>query len=79
MLWALQQIDDTPYHWSLSTPSPQTPPENIKNHLVFMMLSVGICDALRDLVPFVQFKNRDKHPWRSSTFSKVADFSMQLY
>ena len=33
-------------------------------------------DALRDLVPFVQFKKRKKHPWRSITFSKV---SLQLY
>ena len=23
------------------------------------------------LVPFVQFKTREKHPWRSDTFSKV--------
>ena len=30
------------------------------------------CDVLRDLVPFVQFKKREKHPWRSLTFSKVA-------
>ena len=29
-------------------------------------------DALRDLVSFVQFKKREKHPWRSVTFSKVA-------
>ena len=27
-------------------------------------------DALRDLVPFVQFKKREKYPWRSVTFSK---------
>ena len=33
-----------------------------------------VCDVLRDLVPFVQFKKREKHPWRSVTFSKVADF-----
>ena len=26
-----------------------------------------ICDALRNLVPFVQFKNREKHPWRKVT------------
>ena len=26
---------------------------------------VIICDTLRDLVPFVQFKKREKHPWRS--------------
>ena len=33
-----------------------------------------ICDALRDLVAFVQFKKREKHPWRSVNFSKVAYF-----
>ena len=33
-----------------------------------------ICDALRDLVPFAQFKKLGKHPWRSVTFSKVAGF-----
>ena len=47
-----------------------------------------IYDALRDLVPFVQFKKREKHPWRmlllvsysekypwrSVAFSKVAGF-----
>ena len=27
--------------------------------------------ALRDLVPFEQFKKREKHPWKSVTFSKV--------
>ena len=31
-----------------------------------------ICDVLRGLVPFVQFKKREKHPWRSVTCSKVA-------
>ena len=25
------------------------------------------CDALRDLVPFVQFKKLEKHTWRSVT------------
>ena len=34
-----------------------------------------ICDALRDLVLFVQFKKREKHPWTSVNFSKVAGFS----
>ena len=38
-----------------------------------------ICDALRDLVPCVQFKTREKHPWRSVNFSRVAGFSLQLY
>ena len=32
------------------------------------------CGALRDLVPFVQFKKREKHPWRSVNLSKVAGF-----
>ena len=30
------------------------------------------CDALRDLVPFAQFKKREKHSWRSVNFSKLA-------
>ena len=29
-------------------------------------------DALRNFVTFLQFKKREKHPWRSVTFSKVA-------
>ena len=33
----------------------------------------NICDALSDLVPFVQFKKRENHPWKSVTFSKVTD------
>ena len=30
------------------------------------------CGALRDLVSFVEFKKREKRPWRSVNFSKVA-------
>ena len=37
------------------------------------------CGTLRDLVPFVQIKKREKHPWRSVNFSKAAGFSLQLY
>ena len=33
---------------------------------------IDICSALRDLVPFVQIKKIEKHPWRSVNFSKVA-------
>ena len=40
---------------------------------------ICICDALFDLVPFVQFNKREKHRWKSVTFSKVAGFSLQLY
>ena len=31
-----------------------------------------MCAVLSDLVPFVQFKKREKHPWRSVNFSKAA-------
>ena len=37
-----------------------------------------ICGAFRDLVAFVQFKKREKHPWKSVNFSKVAGFSRFL-
>ena len=37
-----------------------------------IVATLYICDALRDLVPFVQFKKREKHPWRSVNFNKVA-------
>ena len=39
--------------------------------------NLNISDVLRDLVPFVQFKKREKQPCRSVTFSKVAGFSRQ--
>ena len=32
-----------------------------------------MCGVLRDLVTCAQFKKREKKPWRSVTFSKVAD------
>ena len=38
----------------------------------FYKRSDCICDVLRDLVPFAQFKKCEKHPWRGVTFSKVA-------
>ena len=31
-----------------------------------------LCDALRNLGPFVQFKKREKHLWKSVASSKVA-------
>ena len=39
--------------------------------------SLDHCDALRNLIPFTQFKKREKHPWMSVTFSKVADFRLE--
>ena len=35
-------------------------------------VSQYICYAFCGLVPFVQSKKREKHIWRSVTFSKVA-------
>ena len=43
----------------------------------YMLYVISICDALRDLVPFVQLKKQEKHPWRSVTFSKVAGFNLR--
>ena len=36
--------------------------------------SIYICDVLRDLVPFVQFQKREKHRWRSVTFTPPSVF-----
>ena len=33
------------------------------------LIQKSLCDVLSDLVPFVQFKKREKHPRRSATFS----------
>ena len=33
----------------------------------------------KDLVPFVQFKKCEKHPWKSISFSTAAGFSLQLF
>ena len=30
-----------------------------------------ICDALRNSVPFLQFKKRENHPWKSVTFNFI--------
>ena len=45
------------------------PPHN------YLETSRNICDVLCNLASFVEFKKREKHPWRSDTFSKVAGFS----
>ena len=34
----------------------------------------SICDTLRDMVTFVQFKKHENSPWRSVAFSKVTDY-----
>ena len=37
-----------------------------------------LCDALLDLVLFLRFKRREKHPWRNVSFSKVAGLKITL-
>ena len=49
------------------------------NRQILLSNSMVICDALGDLVLLIQFKKREKHPWRSINFSKVAGFSLQIY
>ena len=40
---------------------------------IYAPLKIGLdSDVLRDLVPFIQFRKGEKHPWRSVTSSKVA-------
>ena len=53
-------------------------PPIIQNRSDSIFSSYSICDVLRDLVLFVQFKKREKHPLRSITFSKVAGFLYNL-
>ena len=44
--------------------------------LLFFVMFLIIEDALGDLVPLVQFKKREKHPWRSDTFTKSNFFEI---
>ena len=37
--------------------------------------TIFICGALRNLAPFVQFKKREKFPWRSVNFSKATEIN----
>ena len=41
------------------------------------VLNFSIIEALRDLVPFVKFKTREKHPCRSVSFNKIANFNLE--
>ena len=40
-----------------------------KNTCISVIFEGNRCDALRDLVPSVKFKKREKHLWRSVSFS----------
>ena len=44
----------------------------LKLKMINIWISIRFkCDALRDLVQFVQFKKYEKHPWMSVTFIKL--------
>ena len=45
----------------------------LANFILILVLPAfySICDSLSDLAPVVQFKESEKHPWRSVTFNKV--------
>ena len=43
-----------------------TPFEEVRT--IYAQRTIGLdSDVLRDLVPFVQFKKHEKHPWWSAT------------
>ena len=58
--WAFQQLSDKII--------------GIFNLIIFMVFQLTLSphavffDALHELVPFIQFKNHEKHPWRGFTF-----------
>ena len=55
--------------------------EHMNSHspLTWLWLKQKKFDSLRNLVPLVQFKKREKHPCRRDTFSRAAGWSLQLY
>ena len=58
--------------WKLKLMERHTP-----SHLrtIYAQCTNGLdSDILRDLVPFVRFKKREKRPWRSVTFGKDSGF-----
>ena len=54
----------SPLIWLFESQIKRSSTISSKNHITFF-----ICGALRDIVSFVQFKKRKKHPWRSATFN----------
>ena len=44
----------------------------VGQHKVSSVRERYTCDVLRDLIPWVQFKKREKHPWTTVTFSNPA-------
>ena len=75
--WKIQnKISPQPPPFSLPPPPPPPLPKKKKERK--KKKEKTNC-TLRDSVPFVQFKKREKDPWRNDTFIKVADWSLQRY
>ena len=53
--------------------------KSFKNFHSEIIRIISIWDPLCDLVPLVQFKKREKHPWRNLSFSKVVDWNVWLH
>ena len=49
----------------------------VLNRMISQQHYFNCIGALCDLVPFAPFKKREKHLWRSVTFSKVAGFNLK--
>ena len=60
-----------PYWYDLWCTSLSPKRQNFSNQYREQFIHHLFSDALHNLVPFLQFKNRDKYPWRSVTFNKV--------
>ena len=54
------------------------PEMNSMNNQVRMIHFSEKYDALHNLVPFVQLKKREKHPWRSVNFSNASQMHPQI-
>ena len=52
-------------------------PANVQN--IYLWCVLCIYDALPDLVPFVQFKKREKHPWGVLLLVELQANILQLY
>ena len=48
----------------------------IKIRLNPYKMRLNICNALRNLIPSVRFKKREKHPWRSDTMGVFQVFQI---
>ena len=46
------------------------------NNVLSILSYIFLCDALHNLVPFVQVKKSKKQPWMSVTFNKVSGWSI---